>query len=348
MTQTLRVTQALRSPGADAPVSGPFLRGRVPRRELFERLERILHELEKAGGCVTSLDARRSWFRYSALLSDLLQFELRRSCPREVRGLHVAAARWWGDRDSPIEAVRHAQAAEDWRLATRLLADHWIPLSLSGRGATAHALLAAFPAAVVTTDPELAAIAAADQWSRGSLDECERYLALAMRGAASVPADRRGRFEIQLTLLRLSVASRRGDLSAVVDDAERLLAPIEAAETARLAPETRALALFGLGHAELSTSRLDEAEHRASRDSGAAQSLREPLSESEMRVLRYLPTNLSAPEIANELYLAVATVKTHLRHIYAKLGVHRRAEAVERARGLGLLAPSALKPNGAR
>jgi LuxR family maltose regulon positive regulatory protein len=67
-----------------------------------------------------------------------------------------------------------------------------------------------------------------------------------------------------------------------------------------------------------------------------------------MRVLRYLPTNLSAPEIANELYLAVATVKTHLRHIYAKLGVHRRAEAVERARGLGLLAPSALKPNGAR
>jgi LuxR family maltose regulon positive regulatory protein len=68
--------------------------------------------------------------------------------------------------------------------------------------------------------------------------------------------------------------------------------------------------------------------------------LREPLSQSETRILRYLPTNLSAPEIASELYLSVNTVKTHLRHLYAKLDTHRRAEAVERARTLGLLSPS--------
>ena len=60
-----------------------------------------------------------------------------------------------------------------------------------------------------------------------------------------------------------------------------------------------------------------------------------------MRVLRYLPTNLSAPEIASELFVSANTVRTHMRHVYAKLGVHRRAEAVERARDLGLLAPSA-------
>jgi LuxR family maltose regulon positive regulatory protein len=58
-------------------------------------------------------------------------------------------------------------------------------------------------------------------------------------------------------------------------------------------------------------------------------------------VLRYLPTNLSTPEIANELYLSKNTVRTHVRHLYAKLGTHHRAEAVERARALGLLAPSA-------
>ena len=68
--------------------------------------------------------------------------------------------------------------------------------------------------------------------------------------------------------------------------------------------------------------------------------LREDLSEAELRVLRFLPSNLSAPEIARELYLSVSTVKTHMRHIYAKLGAHRRTEAVERARGLGLLGPS--------
>jgi LuxR family transcriptional regulator, maltose regulon positive regulatory protein len=72
--------------------------------------------------------------------------------------------------------------------------------------------------------------------------------------------------------------------------------------------------------------------------------LLEPLSQSEIRVLRYLPTNLSAPEIADQLYLSVNTVKTHMRHLYDKLGVHRRHEAVEQARALGLLAPSPRRP----
>jgi len=67
----------------------------------------------------------------------------------------------------------------------------------------------------------------------------------------------------------------------------------------------------------------------------------EPLSDSELRVLRYLPTNLTAPEIAGELNVSTNTVKAHMRHLYAKLGAHRRAEAVARARDLGLLAPSA-------
>jgi LuxR family maltose regulon positive regulatory protein len=66
----------------------------------------------------------------------------------------------------------------------------------------------------------------------------------------------------------------------------------------------------------------------------------EPLRQSELRVLRYLPTNLTAPEIASELYVSLNTVKTHTRNLYTKLGTHRRAEAVARARSLGLLAPS--------
>jgi DNA-binding CsgD family transcriptional regulator len=66
----------------------------------------------------------------------------------------------------------------------------------------------------------------------------------------------------------------------------------------------------------------------------------EPLSESELRVLRYLPTNLTGPESAGELYVSSNTVKTHIRSLYAKLGTHRRAETVTRARDLGLLAPS--------
>jgi LuxR family maltose regulon positive regulatory protein len=66
----------------------------------------------------------------------------------------------------------------------------------------------------------------------------------------------------------------------------------------------------------------------------------DPLSKTEIRVLRYLPTNLSAPDIARELSMSVHTVRTHIRHLFAKLGAHGRTEAVDRARGLGLLAPS--------
>jgi LuxR family transcriptional regulator, maltose regulon positive regulatory protein len=68
--------------------------------------------------------------------------------------------------------------------------------------------------------------------------------------------------------------------------------------------------------------------------------LTELLSRSETRVLRYLPTNLSAPEIARELSVSVNTVRTHIRHVCDKLGAHGRTEAVARARALGLLAPS--------
>jgi LuxR family maltose regulon positive regulatory protein len=77
--------------------------------------------------------------------------------------------------------------------------------------------------------------------------------------------------------------------------------------------------------------------------SGDTKRLQEPLSESETRILRYLPTNLSVPEIADQTYLSANTVKTHMRHLYGKLGAHSRGKAVERARALGLLAPSALR-----
>ena len=72
--------------------------------------------------------------------------------------------------------------------------------------------------------------------------------------------------------------------------------------------------------------------------------LLEPLSGSEVRVLRYLPTNLSGPEIARELSVSPNTVKTHIRHMYAKFGTNHRAEAVDLARALGLLAPARTNP----
>jgi LuxR family transcriptional regulator, maltose regulon positive regulatory protein len=64
----------------------------------------------------------------------------------------------------------------------------------------------------------------------------------------------------------------------------------------------------------------------------------EGLSPGELRVLRYLPTNMSRPQIAGELSVSLNTVSTHIRSIYAKLQVRDRSSAVQRARELRLLA----------
>jgi LuxR family transcriptional regulator, maltose regulon positive regulatory protein len=63
----------------------------------------------------------------------------------------------------------------------------------------------------------------------------------------------------------------------------------------------------------------------------------DPLSPAELRVLRYLPTNLTRTEIAGQLSVSLNTVNTHIRHIYAKLGAKDRSSAVRRGRELQLL-----------
>ena len=228
--------------------------------------ERVLQRLEEAGAFVISLDARRSWFRYHQLFADLLQLELRGTRPTELPALHEAAAGWYAEHGYPIEAVRQAQAAQDWALAARVLSDRWVGLGLAGLGGTVHELLTRFPAGVIAADAELAARVAGDQLARGSLEEAERRLALATRTLESVPADRRGRAQVVLAVVRMRLARQRGDLTTVAGEAQRLLASAVTADPARydtaqaaLGGDLRALALIDLGIAEAWTARFDEA-----------------------------------------------------------------------------------------
>ncbi len=68
----------------------------------------------------------------------------------------------------------------------------------------------------------------------------------------------------------------------------------------------------------------------------ARSGLVEELSDRELDVLRLLRSDLSGPDIARELIVSLNTVRTHTRHIYTKLGVNNRREAVRRAGELGL------------
>jgi LuxR family transcriptional regulator, maltose regulon positive regulatory protein len=224
--------------------------------------ERVLQDLEAANAFVVSLDPGRSWFRYHPLFADLLQLELRRSAPDQVAGLHQVAARWFAGRGYPVEAVRHAQAAQDWGLAARVLADRWPGLYLDGQAAVIHELLAGFPAEQLVADAELAAVAAGDELARGSLEAAERYLGLAERASASVPDGRVGQAQLLLGMVRLLLARQRGDPPAVAEQARRLQAMAEAPDAAQpgLGEELRALALISLGSIEYWVARFEEAE----------------------------------------------------------------------------------------
>jgi LuxR family maltose regulon positive regulatory protein len=63
----------------------------------------------------------------------------------------------------------------------------------------------------------------------------------------------------------------------------------------------------------------------------------EPITGRELEVLRLLDSDLSNREIAGRLYVSLDTIKSHTKHLYAKLGVHTRHQAVARARDLKLL-----------
>ena len=96
----------------------------------------------------------------------------------------------------------------------------------------------------------------------------------------------------------------------------------------------------GTAHRALAGELLAVLDDDVGRAAGSAEPLLEPLSDRELAVLRFLPTMMSNAEIASEMFVSVNTVKTHLKHVYRKLDVADRRDAIRRARELHLLSPS--------
>ncbi len=158
-----------------------------------------------------------------------------------------------------LDAIRHAQAGEDWGHAGRLLAEHGFSLSLDGRGAAIGGLAAAFPTATLT-DPELAAYLAYAEVTQHSLDGAAAYVAVAERHVSHVLPERQRRVEALLATARLALARQRGDLDAALREAGPLLES-DGADTATdvaLGNDAMAVALMNLGIVELWALRLDD------------------------------------------------------------------------------------------
>ncbi|MEJ2733151.1 MAG: LuxR C-terminal-related transcriptional regulator [Anaerolineae bacterium] len=122
----------------------------------------------------------------------------------------------------------------------------------------------------------------------------------------------------------LSLAAPEGYVRTFVDEGEAMARLLRRALTEGITVDYAARLLAAFGESPQSAS-------------PAAQALVEPLTEREMEVLRLIAAGLSNREIGDELVVAVSTVKSHINHIYGKLDVKNRTQAVARARTLGLL-----------
>jgi LuxR family transcriptional regulator, maltose regulon positive regulatory protein len=132
------------------------------------------------------------------------------------------------------------------------------------------------------------------------------------------------------------VANQAAERALALAESDRLVLPFAMTGSREL---LEALPRHETAHAALLTDILDVLHGSSAAAGNQPPPLDvEELSPGELRVLRYLPTNLSRPEIAGELSVSLNTVSTHVRSIYAKLQVRDRSSAVQRARELRLLA----------
>ena len=135
-------------------------------------------------------------------------------------------------------------------------------------------------------------------------------------------------------------ASQAAERALALAESDRLVLPFAMTGSAGL---LEALPRHQTAHAALLADILDvlHGSSPAAKEpfsSSSSSTPAEELSPGELRVLRYLPTNLSRPEIAGELSVSPNTVNAHIRRIYAKLQVRDRSSAVQRARDMRLLA----------
>jgi LuxR family maltose regulon positive regulatory protein len=268
-----------------------------------------------------------------------------------IRGrLELASGR---DADA-LAAFRAAEQLARYLPAPHLLVTRtraWLLAALVHQGGTEHAEQALADFGEHDRDsPEARTAAAALRLAQGNAAAATAALAPVLDGRDPAPA---WTWLGHALLLEAIARDALGDQAAACQALERALdlaEPNGALLWFLLHPAPGLLdrhARHRTAHAALITEILGQlAGSQAGRTHGAPSAagprpLAEPLSQSELRVLRYLPTNLTTPEIAGQLFVSPNTVKAHVRNLYAKLGAHRRSEAVTRARDLGLLAPSA-------
>jgi LuxR family maltose regulon positive regulatory protein len=255
-----------------------------------------------------------------------------------LHAVHGAALADQGKRSAGLAEMRVARTefgdtpAALSPLAALAVLEHRVAL-VSGNGNAAAEILGWLGSRAGTTGETLLLKAWAD--AAAGRHEAARIIAARVHEAdmtillpyTEVEADL---VEAEAALQADEPESGRAALEAALERAEAIGV---ARPFALSGPCTQALLTGRLGRAPQGTFAAQVAAARAA----VASDVAVPLSEREMAVLALLPSLLSAREIAAEFTVSVNTVKSHIRSIYAKLGVSTRREAVLRAQDRGLI-----------
>jgi LuxR family transcriptional regulator, maltose regulon positive regulatory protein len=253
-----------------------LLRTSIPERvngELAEALtgaasgSHTLRELARRDAFVTGVEEPGGWYRYHPLFADVLRAELRRRLPGEAPRLHRIAAAWHARSGTPLEAVRHAVEAGDWKLAAEVVGEHWLALVLRGGGTVLYELLEHIPAEAVRSHAELALATAGLLLEQGDHQEADELLIRAHELAEELPEQRRRRLAVTSTATTLYRARLRGDVEEALSAGRVLL---DERWDREVAVEVRALTLANLGIAEFWDGDLGSAEEHLQRAAGLA------------------------------------------------------------------------------
>ena len=160
--------------------------------------------------------------------------------------------------------------------------------------------------------------------------------------AAAEAGDRTGSV-IEILLLQALAHHMQGDMTAALLPLERALRLAEPERYVRTFVDEGAPMMLLLEAAAKQgitpgyVQFLLKAAGKGEKHAPLQQALTDPLSDRELEVLRLLATDLTGPEIANQLVISLNTLRTHTKNIFSKLGVNNRLAAIHRADDLDLL-----------
>jgi len=191
------------------------------------------------------------WYRYHSLFAEVLRLKLRRDDPDLVPDLHLRAARWYRRSGDLPDAIRHAAAAGDWKLAARTVLDGLVVGQLTEpRGS--ELLADAFdhmPRHLAWNDPQPLLAAAAIEFARSREGTSQAYLGAAESLLEQLPAGDEIPTRLAAAQIGLALSRRSGDLDAAATAAKAAQALVDELPGDRFArrPAMQVQALTGRG-----------------------------------------------------------------------------------------------------